>query len=313
MALIHVVGSGVVGQATGRGLAQQGHRVRFVDVDIKTVLALREEGFEAFLPQHADLADVELVFLSVTAGTSDQGVDLGHLIAAVRTLGLSLRRRPESKPLVVFRCTMPPGTTRSLLIPELEDASGRRAGQDFGVVYNPEYLRAHSAESDFLHPRLVTIATSERDSWEHRLLASVMEPFGAPIRWLPIEVAEFQKYVNNVGNAIKVSTYNWFRQYADACGLPAGYVEEAFELSLLSAEGLWHPPYGTRPFGAYGGACLPKDIQALIHDAGQRRVEVDLLAAVERINESAKQTTAPIDLVRAEERSMGSWVGTIDG
>ncbi len=153
-----------------------------------------------------------------------------------------------------------------------------------------------TAETDFLNPRLVTIASRRRGDAAHRNLVWLMADFGSSLRWMPLEAAEFQKYVNNVGNAIKVSTYNWFRLYGQRCGLSSQEVDEAFDLSLLSAENLWNPVYGTRDFGAYGGACLPKDTRAMICHARDLGLDTALLDATEEINALVARDAARWDL-----------------
>ena len=283
MSRVIVVGAGVVGAATGQGMAEHGHQVMFVDVNLDRLNELADQGFETATPEQLTLEDGDIVFVSVTALTGPEGIDLSHLVTATRSLGRAVAAC-DGHPVIVYRCTMPPGTMRTLLIPLLESRSGKRADADFGVVYNPEYLRAESARSDFLHPRLITLATLRQDDEAHRRLVLLLAPFGAPLTWLSLEAAEFQKYVNNVGNAIKVSTYNWFRTYGLQIGLSRAQIQEAFLASVASAEGLWNPAYGTRDAGAYGGACLPKDIKAMIHHAREVGLDPVMLDAAELVN-----------------------------
>ncbi|MFV0461486.1 MAG: 2-dehydropantoate 2-reductase N-terminal domain-containing protein [Actinomycetales bacterium] len=286
MATIRIVGAGVVGTATGVGLAAHGHEVHFVDVRTERLAELAEQGYPVCTPAQLRLGADDIVFVTVTALTGADGIDLTHLESATESIGLAIGEEDpaQSHPVIVYRCTMPPGTMRDRLIPLLESASGRAVGTGFGVVYNPEYLRAESAGRDFLEPRLVTLATLEPGDRAHQALTLLMAPFGGPLRWLPLEAAEFQKYVNNVGNAIKVSTYNWFRLYGERAGIEPHDIESAFRASLLSAENLWNPVYGTRDFGAYGGACLPKDTRALIEHAAALGLDTALLQATEEIN-----------------------------
>lgn len=288
MPSIDIVGSGVVGTATGLGFLHHDHDVTFLDSSDYRVAHLRRRGLRS-RPVNAESGAPmpDFTFVAVSAPTGRDGVELTNLREAATRLGRNLARESgERWPTIVFRCTMPPGTMRSVLIPILEAKSGRRAGVDFGVAYNPEYLRAVSAETDFLSPRLVTVATLEREDRSHRRVADVLSSFGAEMCWLPLETAEFHKYVNNVGNAVKISTYNYFRSYGYELGLSDQEVDRAFEASVRSAEGLWNPSYGTRNFGPYGGACLPKDTQAMVLLARRLGFDTALLDTVQAINDA---------------------------
>ena len=289
MANIIVIGAGVVGTATGLGFLHHDNDVQFVDVSSERLANLRKNGYSAVHPSRMNLTSSDAVFVSVTALTGDEGIDLTHLLQATKSLGQKLADVHAGYPVIVYRCTMPPGTVRTTLIPLLEAESGKRHEEDFGVVYNPEYLRAVSAEQDFLHPRVVTLSSLENGNRAFKTIHEIMTKFGAPIHWLPYEAAELQKYVNNVGNAVKISTYNWFRALGQQIQLPNETIDQACELSVKSAEGLWNPSYGTRNYGPYDGACLPKDTQALKHYAAARGMDTRLLDAVQEINTSVQK------------------------
>lgn len=292
MSSIEIVGSGVVGTATGLGLLERGHSVTFRDVSSDRVASLKSGGFAARLITDGQEDLPDFVFVAVSAPTGGDGVDLTHLRAAATRLGHCLEVSDSSRWItVVFRCTMPPGTMRNVLIPILEAESGKKAGVDFGVAYNPEYLRAASAEEDFRAPRLVTIATRSRNDRSHVAMREVLGDFGAEMRWMPFETAEFHKYVNNVGNAVKISTYNYFRSLGYQIGLTPEEVDLAFAASAQSAEGLWNPAYGTRNLGPYGGACLPKDTEAMLIFARRLGVDVSLLETTQAINHALLPAT----------------------
>ncbi|MFV0373760.1 2-dehydropantoate 2-reductase N-terminal domain-containing protein [Microbacterium sp.] len=284
MSTIHVVGAGVVGSATGKGLATHGHDVTFVDTNETARSRVRAQGFAACAPQDQSLDGVDAVFVAVTALTGDHGVDLTHLMNATESLGQKLRRT-ESHPLFVYRCTMPPGTMRDTIIPRLEQVSQRSVERDFGVVYNPEYLRAATAEEDFLNPRLVTLSTVDKHNQSHKFANHLLSDLPARQMWLPLEVAEFHKYVNNVGNAVTISFFNLMRRIGENTGLDGSSIDRAFEATVASAEFRWNSRYGTRDLGAYGGACLPKDTLALTHYADQIGIDTHILRAVMDFNE----------------------------
>ncbi len=293
MSTVEIVGSGVVGTATGMGLRAHGHDVTFLDVNPERVGKLRERGARARVIGRELTPLPEYTFVAVSAPTGPDGVDISNLRDATARIARQLDVPGGADwPVIIFRCTMPPGTMRATLIALLEMTSGKVAGQDFGVVYNPEYLRAVSSEEDFLHPRLINVATLAENDRSHQLARQILASFGADVEWLPIEVAEFHKYVNNVGNAVKISTYNYFRGLGAAIGLSAEQIDDAFYASARTAEGLWNPMYGLRDFGAFGGACLPKDTEGLRIYASKIGHDTALLEQVQAINDRVLQAGA---------------------
>lgn len=287
MTHITVVGAGVVGRATGLGFIDLGYDVSFIDKSEQVIAELRADGHRAVLPDEMDLDGCAAVFVSVDAPTvsdPEPRPDLANLRQATVAIGKCLANIRSDFPVVVFRCTQLPGTTRKELIPLLEEASGKSAGYDFGVAYWAEYLRAAVARHDFRRPRVITIGTLERHDRAHDSISRFAVDFAAAVHWLPIDTAEYQKYVHNVGNAIKISTYNWFRMLGEKLGIESRHIEHVFELCTLSAEGLWNPAYGTRNLGPYGGICLPKDIAALESFAKNLGIGAELLEATSDIN-----------------------------
>ena len=279
-----IVGSGTVGAVTGNGLTKQGHTVEFVDTSTEVIETLRADGHAVHTPQGMSLDNIDAVFISVSTPTKEGGIDATNLIAATENIGHKLAETSNPFPLIIFRCTQPPGTTRNSLIPTLQRLSGKNVNQDFGVTYWPEYLREVSAQKDFDSPRVITIATPEKYDKSHFLAAKTAVDLQTAIHWLPLEAAELQKYINNVGNAIKISTYNWFRLLAEKIGLQPEDIEHVFQLCAISAEGLWNPQYGLKDYGPYGGACLPKDIAALRMFAETAGIDTALLKAAEEVN-----------------------------
>ena len=280
MSRITIVGSGVVGRATGKGFIEHGNSVTFVDVDEVTINQLSEEGYSAVYPSDVELNGVDAVFVSVTAPTAPYGIDLSYLEQACKSLGMAIAEC-QTRPVVVFRCTIPPGTTRNFLIPLLEQASGKTPGEDFGVCYNPEYLRAYCAERDFLHPRVVTIGHDPSSPHFTRRVEAIYAPFGASVYRCAYEEAEFQKYVHNLFNATKISFFNEMRAAAQFLGLDP---ENAFGFTALSAQGMWDALYGSRADGPYGGTCLPKDVGAWLSFAQDKGLPAPLLSAVREVN-----------------------------
>ena len=251
---ILIIGSGVVGQATGKGFHSKGHRVVFYDVAPDVLSRLSEEGYDTC--DDYDLREFDVSMLCVCTPTHNDKIVLDYLYNALKKLGAKLADINRYH-LVVVRCTSLPGTTEERVIPMLEYYSGKKAGVDFGVCTNPEFLRAVSAEDDFAHPWLTVIGAYDERSGKE--LEALYQPFGAEIAVTELKVAETMKYVHNLFNATKISFFNEMHVVCQQLGIDS---EAVNSLVVKSAEGMWNPKYGTVGGRPYGGSCLPKDTRA---------------------------------------------------
>lgn len=280
-----IVGAGTVGQATGLGLEKLGHTVTFVDTSQTVIDKLHAEGSDAYKPEQISLDGCDAIFVTVDAPTAETGIDTANLLAATQNIGAKLAETDQGQfPLIIFRSTQLPGTTRNTLIPILHQTSGRQVNEDFGVAYWPEYLRAATAQQDFDQPRIITIATPQLGDPSHRYASRIAIGINTNIHWLPLEAAELQKYFSNVANAVKISTYNWFRMLAHKLGLHDTDINHIFDICVESSESLWNREYGLSNLGPYRGACLPKDVAALRMYAETAGLDTSLIKAVEAIN-----------------------------
>lgn len=252
-----IVGSGVVGQATGKGFAKKGHDVRYVDINPQTIAKLRGEGLNAMLMQDVDWSAIDIVMLAVSTPSVDGEIVLDYIEAAACDVGRGLAQT-DRRVIVVVRSTVPPTTTEQRITPILEREAGKRVGIDFGVAMNPEFLRQVTSEQDFARPWITVLGTSDRATAE--VLDTLYTDFGALIvRCTPTE-AEMIKYVNNVYNAVKISYFNEVHAICQHLNIDSNLVSATV---ARSAESMWNPLYGTRGGVPYGGACLPKDTTAL--------------------------------------------------
>ncbi len=280
------VGAGVVGHAEGTALLEHGHVVAFSDIDPTVLSQRRAEGLDTVTMIELDLVGIDVVLISVSTPTSDGGIDLLPLEAAVAAIGDAMGRASSSEPgryrVVIVRSTVPPGTTEDVVIPLLEANAGLLAGLDFGVCVSPEFLRQRIAVSDSIDPRLVVIGQLDDRSGDvaERLNAG----FGCPVYRVPIREAEFQKYAHNLFNASKIAFFNELRRVAIAIGVDA---ERAFALVAQSSEAMWNVEYGTLDLGPYGGACLPKDLEAFLTWAERNGLDLPILSAVRQTNLSS--------------------------
>lgn len=285
MAKIAIIGSGIVGQATGKGFIAKGHNVIFCDINPETLAKLENQGYKVCPPNLLKQEkDVKAYFLPVSTPTIDGKLKLDFLESAVANLGAGALKKNNDYCVVVVRSTVPPNTVEGLLIPLLEKYSGKKAGKDFGVCMNPEYLREDSNEEDFKNPWIIIIG--ELDTTSGEMLDEIYGPHDCPIAHISIKEAEAQKYIHNLFNACKISFFNEMRMICETVNVDA---DKVFDLVAKSAEASWNPKYGIRNFGPFGGSCLPKDTAAFLAWAkGELGKTLPLLSAVIRRNEITK-------------------------
>jgi UDPglucose 6-dehydrogenase len=278
MANIVVVGAGVVGQATGKGLAKKGHAITFVDICPQKLAQLQQLGMRATVIQEVNWEVVDIVLLTVSTPTEGERIILDHLKWAAHDVGVGLRTTNHYI-CVVVRSTVPPTTTEDEIKPLLEAASGKRVGIDFGLAFNPEFLRQRSSEQDFDHPWITVLGVA--DGRTQMILQKLYAPFGGLMVCCQPTEAEMIKYVNNIFNAIKISYFNEVHQICEQLNIDSGLVGSVV---ARSAEGMWNPLYGIRGGLPYGGACLPKDTVAFSSFCSDRGITHAMLTAAIQVN-----------------------------
>jgi UDPglucose 6-dehydrogenase len=276
---IAVIGAGVVGSATGKGLISKGFDVSFIDSSQTVVDNLKRQGFKSVLPENFSPADTSVYFVSVPSYSGGYTNGLGYIHASAENIGEWVSTRDEYS-LVVIRSTVLPGTTEQIIIPCIEKYSGKKAGIDFDVCVNPEYLREKTSSADFENPWLIVIGENNKKGGN--VLERIYHWVSCPIRRISIIEAETQKFIHNICNANKISFFNEMRLVCDKLGVDADHI---FPLVAKSAESLWNPVYGIRNFGAFGGACLPKDSDAFLQFAKDKLgSDLKLVKAVLAVN-----------------------------
>lgn len=308
---ISVVGLGYVGAVSTGCLAGLGHRVVGVDIDPVKTGAIREgraplheEGLEALLQDAlaqglvdatddlaSAVADTDMTFVSVGTPTApDGGCDFGPILAAARGIGEGLRRKGRYH-VVVMRCSVPPGSTMGVMVPAIEAASGLRHGEDFGICFNPEFLREGVAIADFHAPPKTVIGAT--DARAANMLARIYDRIDDKIITTTIEVAEMVKYVDNVWHATKVTFANEIGRLCKPLEVDSHAVMDIF----VQDTKLNLSPYYLKPGFAYGGSCLPKEVRAVTHMAESLGVDLPLIANLDRSNKV--QVEEALRMIRA--------------
>ncbi len=295
---ISIFGLGYVGSVSAAFWARAGHRVTGVDVSADKVeivasgrSPILEPGMSELVAEGhraarlyattdgaAAVCDSEISFVCVGTPSLRSGkLDLSYIERVAREIGTALKEK-KSHHVVVLRSTVLPGTTESLVIPILETASGRRAGADFTVCYNPEFMREGNAVADFLEPPY-TILGARRPE-ELALLRKIYEGAPGPKFETTIPVAEMVKYASNVFHAMKVGFANEMGTLCKHLGVDT----EAVTTIFTSDTKLNISPAYLSPGFAFGGSCLPKDLRALAYRAKELDLSLPLLHALMQSN-----------------------------
>jgi GDP-mannose 6-dehydrogenase len=299
-AALSVFGLGYVGAVSAACLAARGHRVIGVDVNPEKVTSIGQGTSPVIEERIGELiaevvaagdltvttdaaaavhaSDMSLICVGTPSGAGGK-LSTAYLEQVTREIGAALAVK-ESWHVVVYRSTMVPGTCESLLIPLLEATSGKRAGVDFGVCINPEFLREGSSVRDFLDPAKTVVGQSDSRSGD--LVMALYDGLPGVRSQVSIAIAEMTKYVDNSFHALKVGYANEIGAICSSLGLDSHAVMDIFladtKLNISTAY--------LRPGFAFGGSCLPKDLRALMHVARSNDVDVPLLSNLLPSNES---------------------------
>jgi len=294
MKSISIFGLGYVGAVTAACLASRGNKVIGVDPnplkvekiragkspivekDVQEMIAtaLRSGQISATNDPRAAVEDSDISFVSVgTQGQRNGKPDLSHVRAVCEEIGDAIRCKSR-RHCVVIRSTVLPGTTEHVIIPAIEAASGMKAGRDFSVCFNPEFLREGSAVADFFSPPFTVIGAD--DSYGAGVLRELYGFLSAPMYCTSIPSAEMIKYACNAFHALKVAFANEIGTMCNAMGIDATVVSDILKSDTrLNAS----PAYLTPGF-AFGGSCLPKDLRALVHKSRELDLRLPVIESI---------------------------------
>jgi len=296
---ISVFGLGYVGTVSAGCLAHDGHEVIGVD-PVRTKVDLINKGQSPIIEadiieiigstvkarrlratddQNEAIRETELSFVCVgTPSQTNGNLDLRYVRRVCELIGQTLKSK-STRHTIVIRSTILPGTMRQIVIPVLEEYSGKKAGVDFGVCNNPEFLREGSAVRDFNAPPKTVIGEVDRASGD--LLASLYAKLDAPLIRTDIEIAEMVKYVDNSWHALKIGFANEIGNLCKSLSIDAHEVMKIFcQDKKLNISGAY-----LLPGFAFGGSCLPKDLRALLYKAKTSDLQLPILTAILPSNE----------------------------
>jgi UDPglucose 6-dehydrogenase len=281
---ITIVGSGVIGQATGVGLHHHGHEPIFFDIDDGKLNFLKMNGFAVSYHLDEAVDKSEVIFLCVPTPTINGKMEFKYIKTASENIGRSLKKTSSYK-IVVVKSTVLPSTTRVRVLPILEEYSGKKVGADMGLCMNPEFLTEKNALQDFLNPGRTIIGEYDKKSGDK--VEELYKTFEAPIIRTSLENAEMIKYASNIFLAAKISYFNEIHLICEELGLDSKVISEGVSLDPRIGK---YGVYGGRPFG---GNCLPKDLDSFLSYLEERKIEASMIKHVQRINKEMEMRPAP--------------------
>jgi GDP-mannose 6-dehydrogenase len=291
---VSIFGLGYVGCVSAACFARQGFDVVGVDVSQAKVdlvnagqSTILEEGIQELVAEMrasgrlratTDVAEavratsVSLVAVGTPSRTNGS-IDLRYIRRVCEQIGEALRDKAE-RHTVVVRSTIMPGTIDEVVIPALEQASGKRAGADFGVCSNPEFLREGTSIKDFYDPPFTLVGA--HDPAHAKPVTALYAGIHAPVHVVPVRVAEMIKYVCNCFHGLKIGFANEVGNVCKAFGVDS---HEVMRLVCEDRKLNISPAY-LKPGFAFGGSCLPKDLRALTYQARTADVSTPIMSAI---------------------------------
>ncbi|HJQ69737.1 MAG TPA: UDP-glucose/GDP-mannose dehydrogenase family protein [Blastocatellia bacterium] len=313
---ISVFGLGYVGCVSSACLAARGHEVIGVDVSALKVEIIGggrspivEPGIEALIGDAVNagrlratsecaraVAESEISLVCVGTPSNPNGsLDLSYIERVCREIGEAIHTKVDFH-IIAIRSTMLPGSVEGVVIPALESTSGKKAGRDFGVAINPEFLREGTSIKDFNNPPFTLIGADDEKT--AAALRSLYADIDAPVITIGVKEAEMVKYASNCYHALKVTFANEIGAVCKAMGVDSHEVMEVFcrdtKLNVSSAY--------LKPGFAFGGSCLPKDLRAITYKAKEMDVDVPVLSSIMASNDRQVDRAARMVLGTGRKR-----------
>ena len=313
---IAIVGTGYVGLVTGTCFAEMGSHVTCVDVDTQKIQKLQsgimpiyEPGLEELVKRNVEfgrlsfttdltevLDDVEVVFSAVgTPPDEDGSADLQYVLAVARQFGRNINKYT----ILVTKSTVPVGTARKVKAAIQEELDRRGVSVPFDVASNPEFLKEGAAIKDFMSPDRVVVGTESEKARE--VMTRLYKPFlinNFRVIFMDIPSAEMTKYAANAMLATRISFMNDIANLCERVGANVDSVRKGIGTDTRIGTKFLYAGCG------YGGSCFPKDVKALLHTGLDNGYHMEVIEAVERVNERQKSIVYD---------KMLSAVGTLSG
>jgi GDP-mannose 6-dehydrogenase len=305
------MGMGYVGVTTAACLAKEEHSVIGVDV-VKEKIDIINSGkspiIEPFIDDiirksvasgklkattNTDYAvnSSELIFICVGTPAKENGrIDLLYIQRVCKEIGDAMSYTKGNR-LIVLRSTVFPGTTENVVVPILEESSGKKVGTNFGVCFNPEFMREGSSVDDFYNPPKTVVGGNSNKSAD-RLIEVFSKFTNAPVIKTSLKVAEMVKYVDNIFHALKISFANEIGLVSKKIGIDSHEVMDIF----CSDTKLNISPEYLKPGFAFGGSCLPKDLKAFLYESKLLDLQLPLINSLIHTNEN--QITVAVNMIR---------------
>ncbi len=297
---IAIVGTGYVGLVSGTCFAEMGNIVTCIDVDEKKIDSLNrgevpiyEPGLDELVKRNIEygrlkfttdltavIDDVDVVFSAVgTPPNEDGSADLKYVLAVARQFGQNINKYT----ILVTKSTVPVGTANKVKAVILEELAKRGVNVPFDVASNPEFLKEGAAIKDFMSPDRVVVGTeSER---ARKVMTRLYKPFliqNFRVIFMDIASAEMTKYAANAMLATRISFMNDIANLCEVVGADVDSVREGIGSDIRIGRKFLYAGCG------YGGSCFPKDVKALAHTALENGIQLEVIEAVERVNERQK-------------------------
>ena len=294
---IAVVGLGFVGLSISSVLGSKNYNVVGIDIDNQKCSDIRNGVLPLFEPDLENtlrvglkkkltisnnfslIKNCDMIFVTVgTPQKSNGAIELSMIKKATTSIG-QIIKKSKKNPIIFIKSTVVPGTAQNVILPILEKKSGKKANRGFGIISNPEFLQESNAIRDTKYPHAIVLGGKQSKYMKKaKMFFSKMHP-NVPIIITNFQTAEMIKYANNSFLATKISFIN---QLSNICqNIPGTNIDDIAKIiGLDSRIGKLFLNAGP----GYGGACLPKDISALIKFSDKIGVKPILLNAVEKTN-----------------------------
>jgi len=292
---VSIIGAGYVGLVTGASLADLGHDVIIMDIDIariekleRGIIPIHESGLDRLLDKNSNrisfttkmeevVREADIHFICVwTPPQKDGSADLSSIRAVSRELGKNFAKLKIKTPIIVTKSTVPVGTGKII-----RQIVRKEYKNDFSVVSNPEFLREGQAVADMMRPDRIVVGSNDAES--AKIVASLYQDLRVPVIITDIATAEMIKYAANAFLATKISFINEVANVCDLVGADIEGVAQGIGMDKRIGKSFLKAGMG------YGGSCFPKDVRALQQFSNNSGYDFKLLKSVIEVNEQQRQ------------------------